>query len=429
MEPFWNRNNELNQIKQQLNKYGFGFVTGRRRVGKTALLRKVCDDFGGIYHQAVEGTPAQQLLHLCEEIGDRLTLFKDVIPKTWNEFFRLLPREKLPPLIVFDEFPYWVAADSTLPSFFQKWIDHELPKQKTLCLVSGSSQSMLYSEMLKPSSPLYGRASLHLHLKPMGYDWFCKALDYDAGDPVSFERYSLVGGVPHYWKLMSKTPLLEQVQSLYFEPNAILSEEPIYLLRDEGIVGLLPKAILDFVGRGVSKPSELAARLGTVQGNLSRPLSVLLELGLLYRELPFGETSRTTKKVLYSILDPSLAFYYGIYLPFKSRWENMDVKEKENLISQHASRQWEHFCRLKLKGAARYWERDIELDLVVEREKKKYLVAECKWSDVSPNEEKRLLAELREKFVKTGLGKKFKTVDFKIYSKKDLVHFADDSFV
>lgn len=420
MEPFWNRIEEISQIKQHVGQSRFGFVTGRRRVGKTALLSKVCRDFNGIYHQAVEGTPAQQLLHFCEEIQDRLTLFKDVIPKTWNEFFRLLPREKLPPLIVFDEFPYWVAADPTLPSLFQKWIDHELPKQKTLCLVSGSSQSMLYSEMLKPSSPLYGRGSLHLHLKPMGYDWFCKALGLNSNDPVSFERYSLVGGVPHYWKLMPKESLLEQVQHLYFDPNAILSEEPISLLRDEGIVGLLPKAILDFVGRGVSKPSELAARLGIVHGNLSRPLALLLELGLLYRELPFGESERTTKKVFYSILDSSLSFYYGVYLPHRSRWDQLSSKEKGDLISQHASRQWESFCRAQFKGSARYWERDMELDLIVEKEKKKYLVAECKWSDLSVSEERYLLKELQEKFERTQLNKKNKEVQFKIFSKKDL---------
>lgn len=420
MELFWNRKDELSQIKQNVSQGHFGFLTGRRRVGKTALLKKACEDLGGLYHQAVEGTPAQQLLHLCEEIGEKLTLFKDVVPKTWNEFFRLLPREVLPPLVVFDEFPYWVSADPTLPSLFQKWIDHELPKQKTLCLISGSSQSMLYSEMFERHAPLYGRAHLHLHLRPMGYDWFCKALGFEISDPVSFERYSLVGGVPHYWKLMPKGSLLEQAQALYFDPNAILSEEPAYLLRDEGVVGLLPKAILDFVGRGVSKPSELAARLGTAHGNLSRPLALLLELGLIVRELPFGETERSTKKVIYSILDSSLAFYYGVCLPLRSRWSGMENKEKANFISQHASRQWEHFCRFQFKGSARYWEREFEFDLVVEQEKKKVLVAECKWSDLTALEEKNLLEDLQKKFEQTELRKKMKAVSFKILSKKDL---------
>lgn len=144
-EPFWDREKELAQIHKGLGKGRFGFVTGRRRIGKTALLRKARQDFGGIYHQAVEGTPEQQLLHLIEEIRDFFPIFGDVIPKTWNEFFRLLSREKLPKLVVFDEFPYWVQGDSSLPSILQKWVDHELPKLETLVLVSGSSQLMLNS--------------------------------------------------------------------------------------------------------------------------------------------------------------------------------------------------------------------------------------------------------------------------------------------
>src|SRR3989338_2902581 len=116
MTPFWNRAEELTRIQRHLRKGAFGYVTGRRRVGKTALLRHACERFHGLYHQAVEGTPQQQLLHAAEELGGTLPIFRDVIPKTWSEFFRLLSRDTLPPLVVFDEFPYWVQGDPALPS-------------------------------------------------------------------------------------------------------------------------------------------------------------------------------------------------------------------------------------------------------------------------------------------------------------------------
>lgn len=191
-DVFWNRSGELAQIRAWLRKGGFGCLTGRRRIGKTALLKKVCEQEGGFYHQAVEGTPEQQLLHLAEEMRTVIPIFRDVVPRTWNEFFKLLSREKLPRLLVFDEFPYWVEGDPTLASFLQKWIDHSLPKLKTLVLASGSSQSMLDSEFLRASSPLYGRAAFRLRLKPMSYGWFCRALKYEVGDALSFTRFSLV---------------------------------------------------------------------------------------------------------------------------------------------------------------------------------------------------------------------------------------------
>lgn len=426
MLSFWNRSIELSEIKNHLGKGHFAYITGRRRVGKTALLVQSCQLFDGFYHQAVEGTPQQQLVHLSEEMGLRFPLLRNVVPKTWNEFFHLLSQEKLPPLLVFDEFPYWVQGDPTLPSILQKWVDHELPKLKTSVIVSGSSQSMLYGQFLHPSAPLYGRISYHRHLLSMSYLWFCKALKYSSRSPLSFERFSLVGGIPHYWRMIPKGTLIHQMEELYFKPSALLAEEPIALLRDEGVTGSLPKALLDLIGRGVTKPSELAGRVGTAHGNLSRPLALLMELGLIHRELPFGESSRTTKKVIYSVQDPALDFYFGSYLPHRAPWFHLKPKEKMDILHQHASHQWEHFCRLAHPGSARYWEGDVEIDLVAPLKRKgHYLVAECKWTNLSPSKEQYLLQTLKEKFEKTRLKHTLKSVEFRVFSQKDLEKVAD----
>lgn len=421
MSPFWNRQEELAHIRRHLGRGAFGYVTGRRRVGKTAVLQEAARRYRGLYHQAVEGAPQQQLLHLAEEWRRTLPIFRDVTPKTWAECFGLLSRERLPPLIIFDEFPYWTQGDAGLPSVLQKWVDHELPKQRTLVLVSGSSQSMLYSQFLHQAAPLYGRASLHLHLEPMSYEWFCRALRYDAGEARSFDRFTLVGGVPHYWRLMPKGSLPAQATALYFAPSAILAEEPTHWIRDEGISGALPKAVLDLVGRGVTKPSELAARLGTAQSNLSRPLALLLDVGLLQRELPFGESPRTTKKVLYSIGDPALSFYYGTYLALRSRWQGMTPVEQRTALQRHAARQWERFCRQRHPGSGRYWEGDVELDLVwAQRATRRHLVAECRWAALSSRDAARELASLRERFSRTRLSRALGRVEFGLFTQKDL---------
>ncbi|MBI4227639.1 MAG: AAA family ATPase [Candidatus Omnitrophica bacterium] len=428
MTPFWNRTDELAQIRRRLGRGLFGYVTGRRRVGKTALLGEAARRFGGLYHQAVEGTPQQQLLHFSEEVRETLPIFRDVVPTTWSECLRLLARERLPKLLIFDEFPYWVQGDPTLPSLLQKWIDHDLPRYRTLVLVSGSSQSMLYSQFLSQAAPLYGRASFRLDLPPLSYRWFCKVLGYPVRDPASFVRFSLVGGVPHYWRLMPRGPLLRQADALYFQPMAILAEEPTHLLREEGITGSLPKAILDLVGRGVSKPSELAARLGTGQTNLSRPLALLLELGLLHRELPFGESPRTTKKVLYNLQDPALAFYYGACLTARSGWPRLSPRDRQTLLYRHAARVWEQFCRRQHPGAGRYWEGDVELDLVAPLGGRRFLVAECKWGAVSPSQARRLIEDLKVRFHRTRLARTLPKVSFRLLIPKDLPELANSAF-
>lgn len=426
MTPFWDRLDELSRIRRHLGQGGFGYVTGRRRIGKTALLLEATRQFGGLYHQAVEGTVQQQILHAAEELRDRLPILRDVVPKTWGEFFRLLSKERLPKLLIFDELPYWIQGDPGFPSILQKWVDHDLPQQKTLLLVSGSSQAMLHSQFLQQSSPLYGRAALHLHLSPLSYQWFCRALRHDPADPDSFATFSLVGGVPHYWKLLSPgAKALRQAQALYFEPSGILAEEPIRLIRDEGVLGALPRAILDLVGRGVTKPSELAARVGTVHSNLSRPLALLLELGLIHRELPFGESPRTSKKVLYSVHDPALLFYYGTYLMFRSRWDSLSRRAQHTIVSRHAAQVWEQFCRHAHPGSGRYWEKDVELDVVCPSPSTKHLlVAECKWKALTPREEQILLADLRARFSKTKLASTTRRVTFKILTPNDLPRLA-----
>lgn len=425
MAELWGREPELARIKSSLGRPGFGYVAGRRRVGKTALLTEAVRRFGGVYHQAVEGTPRQQLLHLSEELGSRWPLLREVVPRSWPEFFSLLSRETPNGLVVFDEFPYWVQGDPTLPSHLQKWIDHQLPRTKATLLVSGSSQSLLHTAILSPEAPLRGRTTVPINLEPLSFRWFCRALRYDESDPASFERYSLVGGVPHYWRLLPRGSAIEQAQALYFAPSAVLAEEPKHWLRDEGIGGTMPKALLDLIGRGVAKPGELAGRLGTVHGNLSRPLAMLLDLGFVQRELPFGESPRSSKRVLYTLADPALSFYYGTCLPSRERWPVLSAIERTALVRRHASRQWESYCRHVHKGSSRYWEGSTELDLVAyQAGSKKLLVAECKWQVLSPAEEAGLLERLRWRFAQTRLAAGHRDAEFRLLTKRDLPRLA-----
>ncbi|MBL8024004.1 MAG: ATP-binding protein [Elusimicrobia bacterium] len=421
LRVFWNRTDELKQLRRALRHGGFGLVTGRRRVGKTALLGEICQEGGGLYHQAVEGTPQQQILHLAEEFQSHFPILKSVVPKSWVEFLSLLSREKWPSLVVFDEFPYWVQGDPTLPSVLQEWVDHELPKHKTLLLVSGSSQSMLHSHFLRQESPLFGRADFHLNLDPLPYEWFCRALHYNPLDPLTFSRYSIVGGVPHYWRMMPRGSLLEQVEELYYRPSAPLAAEPSAWLTEEGVSGTVAKALVDLIGRGVSKPGELASRLGLPQGNLSRPLALLLDLGFVNRESPFGQTPRSTKKVLYTIQDPALRFYYSVYLPTRHRWGAMDSKEKLERIHQHVARQWEIFCRSRFPGGGRYWESLVEIDVVARiPSQRAHLVGECKWRALSSDERAGLTRDLERRFISTRLSSTLSPVEYRILGMSDI---------
>lgn len=424
-DGFFNREEEQRLLLQHMRTGGFGYVTGRRRVGKTELLKNFCAKQGGVYHQAVEGASPQQIFHLVQEWKVHFPFLGEMTPKSWPEFFAILERESWPSLMVIDEFPYLVQSDSTLPSHLQKFVDHVLPQKKSLLLVSGSSQNMLFSTFLEHEAPLYGRALLHLDLKPLSYKWFCEVFKIDPSDPESFESYSLVGGIPHYWRLMPKTSVVKQATELYFSSWASLAEEPQRILSDEGVRGSLPKSILDLVGSGVNKPSEMAARLGISQSQLPRVFEQLMKMKLLSRQMPFGESTRTSKRVFYSIDDFPLAFYYAVVLPNRHLWEAFSLKEKKLRIHEHASHCWEVFCRSRFAGASRYWEKGLEIDLVARQKDGSHLVAECKWRFLVESEKKKLLSGLKEKFQTSLLARQINNPRFRIFSQENLGEFSE----
>lgn len=398
-DMFLNRIDEISLIKKSLNQPSFGILSGRRRIGKTALLRKMIQDFGGVYHQAIAGTPTQQIDHICFDLKGHFPVFANVTPKNWSEFFYLLSRSDLPEILAIDELPYLIQSDASFASLLQKFIDHDLEKNKTLFLISGSSQSMLHSYFFNPSHPLYGRAQFHIRLTPLHYKWFCKYLKLKVSEPDSFLLFSLVGGVPHYWKLISysKDPI-KTAETLYFDSSGFLADEPQKLLLDESITGNIPQAILDVVASGAHRLSEIAARIGVKIQSLSKYMAVLVDLGLVVKHVPFGESPKNSKKSLYQIEDLSLLFYYGSVTRHRSRWPNYSSKEKMKILKSHCEKAFEIYIRQNQKGGQRYWYKDqVEFDVVRESNQKTIEIIECKWTKLSEKEKQKIKISIQNK--------------------------------
>ena len=153
---FTNRTAELKELESATTAGGLLVVFGRRRVGKTRLLAHWLKPRKGLYSQAIEGSKEIQLEQVFRDIQDRLTT--SLVPKSWAELFELLGLQKERLILCLDEFPYLVAADPSLPSVLQRWLDHGKPKQ-FLLILSGSSTRMMNNLFLNRSAPLYGRAA------------------------------------------------------------------------------------------------------------------------------------------------------------------------------------------------------------------------------------------------------------------------------
>lgn len=376
----------------------FAIVYGRRRIGKSALLKQVIDQ-KGIYSISEMTEKSIQIETLATQIASVIPGFDSVKFPSWISLFTTFENSlKTRVTLVLDEFPYLLQSSPELPSIIQKIVDMGT-KTKFNLILCGSSQQMMREMMLGISSPLYGRADAILNIKAMKIAWLRIFLGCSAIDAV--KEYATWGGVPRYWEIRkSYKTYQEAIKSAIFNKNGILIEEPMRLFLDDFRSAVQAYAIVNLVGNSNHKISEIAAKLGKPTTHLSRPMSNLIDMGYLRKEVPFGESEKDSKKGLYWISDHFMNFYMQHVAGNKSLIELdlWDVIEKQlNVKLPHLyANVWENLVRdavpymriadIDWNKAYRYWGKpdkhtEIEIDVMAESvDKELLLVGEVKWS-------------------------------------------------
>jgi len=409
---FIDRNDELNHLEALLrsDQGGLAVIWGRRRVGKTRLLLEWSAAHDGLYTVADQSAQSIQREFLAEAVSKRFPGFGSVAYPHWRSFLSRLLSESArfgwrgP--IIFDEFPYLIAADASLASVFQNWVDNEAKKVRLTIAVAGSSQRMMQGLVLDSAAPLYGRSRVQLELKPLFAGYIQKALKY-ASSAQAVEAYSVWGGIPRYWELAEEygQKIDEAVDRCVLDPLSPLFREPERLLLEETPPAISLRPLLDLIGAGVHRVSELAGRLGVPATSLSRPLARLVELDLVNRETPFGESERSSKRSLYRISDPFFRLWFRVVAPNKAVLTQSPAETRKALWSRYRpallAEAWEELCRRCVsmlhrgssdlgrfgpwEPAKRYWHgNDPEWDIVSRSvDGKRLLLGEAKWSAVS----------------------------------------------
>ncbi len=167
----------------------------------------------------------------------------------------------------------------------------------------------------------------------MSYSCFTECLSLEVNDRDTFIKYSVTGGIPRYWNYAeTRESGFDFIGRIFFSDFAYFENEPYRILKDEKIGGMRPLSVLEAIGRGASIPSEIAKRLSVRQTDIGRPLQALLDSSIIQRDLPFGESIRSTKKVLYSICDPMIRFWFYVYSPHRSRLHLYSRDKKREIV-------------------------------------------------------------------------------------------------
>lgn len=392
---------EVLNKSQVSKKFSFIVLWGRRRVGKSRLLLEWNKRKKGIYWVADESSPAIQRRYFAEALSEKFPTMKDVEYRDWRTLFKVLTQEIRNknwkgPLII-DELPYLVSVAKELPSVMQNWIDLDLKPLNFTLIVSGSSQSMMQGLALNGDSPLYGRATEIIKLSPLAPKYLKDALAIKSATE-QIKAYTFWGGIPRYWELAEDygKKIEESAYELLFKTGGILNQEPNRLLLEEKPSAISLRPILDAIGMGAHKPSEIAARLGQSSTSLSKGLFRLQELDLIEREIPFGESEKTGKKSLYKIKDPLFRIWFELISGRQGQIASLNKSDLIQFITSQlphfSGKIWEDLCRkafLNLpkipKGAwlqpSRYWQGNgPEWDLIsTTLDNKSIIIGECKW--------------------------------------------------
>jgi len=407
---FLNRFNELQRLDRLVERGASGLVAiwGRRRVGKTRLLVEWSERAGGVYTVADQSSAPVQRRYFAEALAGKLPGFEEASYSDWDSLLNRLSRDARllgwkGPLIL-DEFPYLVLSAPELPSILQRWIDRETREDGLLVAIAGSSQQMMQGMVLSSDAPLYGRALEAMALAPMDPTWIFPALGLD--DPLdALKAFAIWGGIPRYWELARPfgRDLAGAVDALVLDPQGPLHREPDRLLHEELPSATALRPLLDVIGNGVHRLSEIAGRLGQPATSLARPLARLCELGLIDREIPHGSPEKSGKRSLYRIQDPFFRFWFRVIAPHRAALVASSAKSRRLLFHRHAGRlfaeSWEALClRAANRGeqigrepfsdvasyrARRWWHGNApEWDVVATPDPPgHWVVGEAKWSE------------------------------------------------
>jgi AAA+ ATPase superfamily predicted ATPase len=417
---FVDRGDELARLRRSEADGGLVVVWGRRRVGKTRLLVEWARAAGGLYWVADESAPALSRRYLADALSAALPGFGDVRYDDWPSLLGRLARDAKSagfrgPLVL-DEVPYLLASSPELASALQRFIDHDARSAGLLVALAGSAQHMMQGLTLEPTAPLWGRAREIIKLRPIPAGHIGSAFQLaHAGDAV--RAWALWGGIPRYWELAASfSSSRDAADALVLDPMGPLHDEPARLLLEELPSATSLRPLLDAIGAGAHRVSEIAGRIGQPATSLARPLSRLLELDMVVRETPFGEPERSTKRALYKLADPFLRLWFGVVAPRRSQLLMATRKGRLQLLDARlpylVASAWEDLCReavpklgtalgpVSWGPAQRFWSgAGPEWDLVAAGDDGSVLIGEAKWTEREPTmaDVDRTVAALRAK--------------------------------
>jgi len=429
-KEFYDRYIELNFLKEKydnLQKAEFGVLYGRRRMGKSELLKKFIRKIkkNKIYVTIVDSNKKDLMNTLSKKIEET---FKETIKiDNWSDFFDFIAEkskeEKI--LLIIDEFQ---RVDSFAKDFIyslQNYWDEILKKRKIMIVICGSSMSMMNKIALEEKGPLYGRKTFEYCLKQFKYVDF-REMFKELSEEEKIRLFSVFGGTPKYlsdFKSLNKN-LFEGFYKLVLSETSPLFDEPINALKFELKNPERYISILRAISLGQEMSNEIASSIGLDSFEISAYLKNLLELlDIIDANDPLFGKKRMKR---YRIKDNFFKFWYKFVYPYR---EQISLGNTSS-IEKRIEKEFDTYCgkifediikeffifmngkkiknkKIEFTECGKWWEDGEDIDLVL-KERSKTVFIETRFRKEKVGS--KCFEELKEKSKKTSATGRFEYI-------------------
>lgn len=433
---FIDRQSELEFLEEKWREPKAQLIVlwGKRRVGKTELVKQFIKDKPSVYFLSTSTNEKEQLHRFSQALGK---FFNEPLLETrgfagWEEVFAYIKAKNQRFVLAIDEFPYLMMSNPAITSLFQKAWDEYWSGGNIYLILLGSSMAMMENEVLGYRSPLYGRRTGQWRVDPMP---FSSAGMFREGRPFAdrLSHFSVAGGIPAYWlQLAHGKDFKQNLKDHVLKKGEMLYDEVEFILREELREPRYYFALLQAIAQGKRKLAEIVNATGITQAVANKYLGVLADLRIVERELPVTEEKPLkSKKGLYRITDEFFLFWFRFIFPKRGELEMGRIEEVyENInagLSHHLAAAYEKVAietlwrRMDIlfpfDAAGRWWERNEEIDVVAfNRELDSILLGEVKWSEKPVGID--IYEALKEKARRVAWGSPARKEYFCLFSKK-----------
>ncbi|MCK5177675.1 MAG: ATP-binding protein, partial [Candidatus Aenigmarchaeota archaeon] len=423
---FINRIKETEIIRKAEKNNFFMVVKGRRRIGKTSLLRRTLPDAFYIF---IWPNKAQKWIakQICEE--HKIPNFG----KISDILEYLIDMNKT---IIIDEFQNIYNVDKSIYGEIQKIVDDSKEMKKHFKIaVAGSSYSLMNRVFGDVASPLYGRRTHEIVLYNLPVMELHNALNRPLEDFIKL--WAVFEGVPYYYELLDKDKNAEEnIKELIISKDAKLQNEGKAILSIEfGQDSKNYNTILTAISEGKTKLSQIASLFDNKSNEVMKYIDILRkDFGLVRRMTPITHNPKKSKDGRYELVDNFLSFWFFFVDKKKEYIEQERFKEVdiffENNFNCFIGKKFEKLCGILIKenqlklpfeftplerdansrsltgftAIGRQWGRipktkeTYEIDIVALNEQSNEIsFFECKWKDLKTGEALKILDELKQK--------------------------------